>query len=229
MAMLTPPVQRPIGSQTSQGHSRASGSMSSSRSSCGWSVSCASVLSESLLSMIEFIPIYGSRGLWGTEAPAIAGGQCPGRQSRSRSWRSLMWPWTRCSTLFHPLRSHCKCRWHAAASFIMAGCPAHAANRWLNGDKLKCAALSCEQPRHSTCRPIAMSWAAWRTAAILRVRGRMSFLATQRPQREISCALPETFRPLPSPFLAIRRTRAPGGWALSLPGQPLPMPSWSPQ
>src|SRR5262249_39625440 len=39
-------------------------------------------------SLLEFIPIYGSRGLRGTEAPAIAGGQCTGLQSRSRSWRS---------------------------------------------------------------------------------------------------------------------------------------------
>jgi hypothetical protein len=40
--------------------------------------------------LFEFIPIYGSRCLRGTEVPARAGGPCTGLQSRSRSWRSLM-------------------------------------------------------------------------------------------------------------------------------------------
>jgi len=57
---------------------------------------------------IEFIPIYGPLYLRGREAPAMAGGQCIDLQSRSRSWRSPVCPWTRYSTSSPPLRPRCK-------------------------------------------------------------------------------------------------------------------------
>src|SRR5262249_33597143 len=59
--------------------------------------------------ILEFIPIYGSRCLRGPEGPALAGGPCTGLQFRSRSWRSLRGPWMRCSPLSLPLRSRCQC------------------------------------------------------------------------------------------------------------------------
>src|SRR4051812_42769518 len=39
---------------------------------------------------IEFIPIYGPRGLRGTEAPALAGGPCTGLQSCPPAFLALI-------------------------------------------------------------------------------------------------------------------------------------------
>ena len=38
-------------------------------------------MSKHKFTIFEFIPIYGSRGLRGAEAPALAGGPCSGLQS----------------------------------------------------------------------------------------------------------------------------------------------------